>query len=248
MNDLLLDFNKKVREINHYFRLVKFLDDKQHIDGFRITTEQQATLKANCYLLLYNLVESSISEGLDAIFSDINQQNVTFEQLNNNYKQILLNYKFNLVKLSKNKGDIRSKKVFDNDFSEILSDLSVFKILNYNERKKINDDDIIVVSSNYKSYLKTLGINSEVSGNLDAKKIRELANDYGFIVPEKCDELLTIKNFRNQLAHGEKTFSEIGREKSVVELITINTKVVRYLRTVLKGISCFIDEKSYSSS
>jgi hypothetical protein len=234
MNELLLDFNKKVREINHYFRLVKFLDDKQHIDGFRITTEQQATLKANCYLLLYNLIESSIIEGLDAIFADINQQNIAFECLNDNYKKIWLEYKYQLVSKAKKS----NCKNFSRSYSEIIDDLAVFKILSYTDKTG-------VVYEDYKGYLKTLEVSSEVSGNLDARKIRELSESYGFFVPEKCVELLIIKNFRNHLAHGEKTFSEIGKEKSVPELITINVRVILYLRAVLKNISNFINNKQY---
>lgn len=250
MNALLLDFNKKVREINHYFRLVKFLDDKQHIEDFRVTSELQATLKANCYLLLYNLVESSVIEGLDAIFSDINQQNISFEQLNDNYKQLWLKYKFQLVKLSKNKGDSESRKTFDKDLLEILSDLSVFRVLDYKEFKKIDGDKIEVISENYKGYLKTLGINNEISGNLDTSKIEELAKIYGFDEPKRSSgrDLVNIKNFRNKLAHGEKTFSEIGREKSVPELIKINVRVIYYLRALLKNITRFIDNKEYSRS
>lgn len=236
MNDIQLDFNRKVREINHYFRLVKFLDDKQHTEGFRITGELQATLKANCYLLLYNLVEGSIVEGLDAIFFDINRHNISFSQLNDNYKQIWLKYKFQLVKLSKSKGDEKSRKAFNKNLIEILNDLDIFSILNYTD----NDG----VSENYKSYLKTLST-QDISGNLDARKIKEIAEIYGFSVPEKCNELLVIKNFRNQLAHGEKTFSEIGREKTIAELTKINIKIICYLRAVLKNISRFIHDKEY---
>jgi len=240
MSELLLDFNKKVREINHYFRLVKFLDDKQHIESFRITSELQATLKANCYLLLYNLVESSVVEGLDAIFADINQQNITFDQLNDNYKQIWLKYKFQLVNLSKRKGDKDSREAFDKSLLDILNDLATFGILDYKDKDG--------VSENYKSYLKILGINNEVSGNLDVRKIEELAKKYGFDEPKRSNgrDLINIKNFRNQLAHGEKTFSEIGKEKSVPELIKINVRVIYYLRALLKNIIRFIDNKEHS--
>jgi ABC-type microcin C transport system permease subunit YejB len=146
-----------------------------------------------------------------------------------------LKYKFQLVE-SKNK-----QEKFDKKLSEILNDLAIFKILDYTDKTGI-------VYENYKGYLKTLDISSEASGNLDARKIREIAKKYGFTVPEKCDELIDIKKFRNQLAHGEKTFSEIGREKSVVELIKINTRVIIYLRIILKNIRKFIDRKNYLAS
>jgi hypothetical protein len=157
-----------------------------------------------------------------------------FECLNDNYKKIWLEYKYQLVSKAKK----LNCKNFSSSFSEILDDLAIFKILNYRDKTG-------VVYEDYKSYLKTLEISSEVSGNLDARKIRELSESYGFSVPEKCDELLIIKNFRNHLAHGEKTFSEIGKEKSITELIRINVRVTLYLRAVLKSISDFINNKHY---
>jgi len=204
---------------------------------FRINTELQATLKANCFLLLYNLVEGSINEGLDAIIIDMNEHNVPVERLSDSYKQKWLKYNHELVKISKD-GD-RSKKLFNKDFSEILDSLLIFNILDY----KTKDGEY----TKYKSYLKTLNTN-EVSGNLDANKIREIAKTYGFSVPEKCDDLVEIKKFRNQLAHGERTFCDVGREKSIAELTTTNVRVIWYLRSVLKNINKFINDKGYLRS
>ena len=42
------------------------------------------------------------------------------------------------------------------------------------------------------------------SGNVDAKRIREVALQYGFQNPKKkAKELLTVKANRNDLAHGD---------------------------------------------
>ena len=237
MIELLRDFYKKVREINRYFKLVKFLDDKRHIADFRITGELQAILKANCYLLLYNLVEGSIFEGINAIFIDINNRNISFDQLEDNYKRIWLEYKYQLVTKSRNQGDKKSEKVFGKKLQDILCDLGEFSILPYTNKEGEKFE-------NYGSYVQLLG-SSEFSGNLDARKIRELAEKYKFSVPYECDELLVVKNSRNKLAHGEKTFVEVGQEKPMLELIRINLCIIRYLRVTLRSVEQLIRDKNY---
>jgi hypothetical protein len=240
MTDLLLDFYKKVREINRYFKLIKFLDDKRSIGNFRVTVEMQSALKANCYLMLYNLIEGSVFEGLDAIFADINSQSISFDQLKDNYKIMWLNYNCELVKRSKNYGDNKGSKVFGKKLQDILGNLREFSILPYTNKDGEKFE-------NYDGYAQLLD-SSEFSGNLDARKIREIAEKYGFIAPEEgvcSNELLAVKNFRNKLAHGEQTFSEVGQAKAVGELIKIYLCVFRYLRNTLKSIEQLIRNKNY---
>jgi hypothetical protein len=82
---------------------------------------------------------------------------------------------------------------------------------------------------------------------LDAQKIEEFAKKYGFEAPKRSNgrDLVNIKNFRNKLAHGEKMFSDIGKEKTVPELININIRVINYLRAFLENINQFINEEKY---
>jgi len=63
-----------------------------------------------------------------------------------------------------------------------------------------------------------------LSGSLDARKIKEFANQYGFstaIMPINfdgqlthisSDNLLTVKNQRNDLAHGVYSFAACGKD------------------------------------
>ena len=98
---------------------------------------------------------------------------------------------------------------------------------------------------NYKGYLKVTD-SSDVSGNLDAKKIREdLSKKYAFSATSSCDELRVIKNIRNKLAHGELVFSEAGADRTIDEIIAIKTKVVRYLQDILNDINQLLLQKRY---
>ncbi len=56
---------------------------------------------------------------------------------------------------------------------------------------------------------------------------------------------MTVKNNRNDLAHGIKSFAEVGKDKSADELIEIKNKVVEYLRQILEKIETYLDNQEY---
>ncbi|MDJ0518165.1 MAG: MAE_28990/MAE_18760 family HEPN-like nuclease, partial [Trichodesmium sp. MO_231.B1] len=70
---------------------------------------------------------------------------------------------------------------------------------------------------------------------MDDQKINTTAKKYGFSAKTKTDssDLLKVKDNRNDLAHGSKSFAEVGKDKSADELIEIQNKVVEYLRQIL---------------
>jgi len=90
----------------------------------------------------------------------------------------------------------------------------------------------------------------EFSGNLDAKKIREIFEKHSIrtIVhyrARKGGELLTVKTRRNNLAHGD-SFSECGRDYTTADLHRIKKSTVVFLRGLLKNIEKHIGEKKYA--
>ena len=92
------------------------------------------------------------------------------------------------------------------------------------------------------------------SGNVDAKVIRETAEKYGFSHSTDCAKtkngknLLLVRENRNHLAHGIKSFEEVGRDKTIEELLEIKEEVVEYLRQILKNIEGYLDNKEYLDS
>lgn len=88
------------------------------------------------------------------------------------------------------------------------------------------------------------------SGNVDARKIRDTATEYGF--SHLTDyaktghglDLLIIKSNRNDLAHGYKSFAEVGKEETADELLEIKKKTVSYLREILQNIEQYLSKKN----
>jgi len=92
------------------------------------------------------------------------------------------------------------------------------------------------------------------SGNIDARKIKQTANEYGFSSQTdyaktgKGADLLSIKSNRNDLAHGYKSFAEVGKDKTADELLEIKKKTVSYLREILQNIEQYLSNKEYLGS
>ena len=92
----------------------------------------------------------------------------------------------------------------------------------------------------FPEYVKQINL---FSGNLDSKKIKEIAGRFGvsFNVNKKYkNTLLYIKNTRNKLAHGELRYSEACRDKTDEEIADYIDTAYRYM---LKLIDSF--EKVY---
>lgn len=102
----------------------------------------------------------------------------------------------------------------------------------------------------------SVALSEEVSmaGNVDARYIRQLASVYGFCCETAKDrtwggvDLLTIKNHRNILAHGQQTFEEVGRDYPTAELISLSRRSIAYMSEILGNISTYIDRRDYLDS
>lgn len=89
------------------------------------------------------------------------------------------------------------------------------------------------------------------SGNVDARKIKEKALVYGF--PTVTDfrltadgaDLVTVKASRNDLAHGLKSFGEIGRDYTAHSLYRLGSRVMNYLEAILIQIDVYLDDGDY---
>ncbi|NET55552.1 MAG: hypothetical protein F6K47_05090, partial [Symploca sp. SIO2E6] len=54
--------------------------------------------------------------------------------------------------------------------------------------------------------------------------------------------------YSNDLAHGFKSFKEVGRDISADELVEIKKKVISYLREILQNIETYLANREYLDS
>lgn len=227
MNNTKIDFEKRKEEINTYFSFLEIIDDDENtrlkykvnngIEENRIPDKLQEILIANGFLILYNLIEATIRNSIIEIFNSIREESVSFEQLSEKMKRVWIKQSSNKFK----EGSFRSETL-----REYLYDIST-DILNR---------EIILLDKN----------SIDFSGNLDAREIRKLADSFGFEQTTNGRNLLTIKEKRNRLAHGEHTFYDIGKDFTVNQLITFKTESFEYLQDTINKIETYISNKNYT--
>ena len=226
MIDTKIEFNKRLAEIDLYFQTLEILDKGrckilcQTINGDElkqdINEELTRILKANGFLLLYNLIESTIRKSITAIFNAMHSESVTFHQLTLDLRKLWINQQVR-------------------DFKEGTFKIDTLKKLLYDIADSILNSQLLQFESTCVN----------ISGNIDAREIRGIAAQFGFKQSLNGEELLTVKDKRNKLAHGELTFTEIGRDYTINDLITFKEKSHNYLLDVLNCIEEYINERKY---
>jgi hypothetical protein len=217
-------FEDRVQEINLYFHAIKELDcvDK-NCDSTGIPYYDDKfvkILKANTLLMIYNLVESTIMEGILEIYEKVKQEGLTYAQVSREIKAIWFSYKF--------------KQVYDQQAHYNSYKGKAIEIVNF-----ILDGEVIDL--NRKA--------TAISGNLDVKSIKNVFNEHGIVFRanerKSEDALKIVKSQRNSLAHGTLSFVECGRNYSIEDLEKIREEVVIFLGTILEDMKKYYDEKKY---
>lgn len=216
------EYNKRKHEVSRYLDAVEYLDNGLckivctdilgKDSSLPIDDELSKILKANCFILLYNLIESTIVNSIKAITNSIEREKLTFEQFSDEIKRLWIQQEAkNIKNLNQTVGIITK-----------LTD-SVLK----------------------KEFIAITVESVHISGNIDAQEIRKIAKQIGWEQTKDGRDLATVKNKRNSLAHGEFTFSDIGKDYTIKELIEIKDKTIQYLDNVLQKVEEFVNSKKY---
>lgn len=218
MNTVFQDFQTRASEVEGYFDFVVRLADKELVvqstlDGTSALSNHASedllkTLKASCYLLLYNLIESTMRNAVEAIFEELKVNRTSFDECRWELREeILRNFK---------------KRSTDKLLSRLIT---------------IACD---VIHETFEG--------SEIfGGNLDARTIRKTAVRFGFEPPvgSQFHLLQTVKDVRNDLAHGVKSFAEVGRNASTPDLMEAKEQTIEILRQTLENIQIYLSGQLY---
>lgn len=217
MQLVIEEFRERVAEIKAYLNFVADVDKdeillKRASDGGDAHSPIQRgdllrTFKASALLMLYNLMESSLTNAVEAIFDELEKEAISYDVCREEIRVVVL-------------GNLRQHQP-----RKLVAELNALAT------------DIVT---------KTFRKDDIVSGNVDAREIREVAKQYGFPEPtSRGDRLLTVKTHRNDLAHGSKSFAEVGRSFSVPDIQEIEGDVVAYLTEMLNNVSEYLTTKGY---
>lgn len=234
MQEVLDSFEERANEVMLYFEhLEKFYDPNVYLakDNDDGTTERLPMdsdflkiLKANAFLITYNLVESSITDGVLAIYKELEVRSYTFEKVREELREIWINYHY--------------QTVFDHS--------SNFQSYRKQAKRLV---EMAINRTTIKLDKKAIGI----SGNLDADIIREICYKHGINsqVDPICrggEKLGIVKEQRNALAHGNLSFSECGRSFTDTGLREIMEQVILYVRNILVNMKEYLEQQKYDIS
>ncbi len=214
------EYNKRKLEIETYLDLLIALDkDGAHIldiDGnqYPIKPIANTVCKATIHLIIYNLVEATVSAGVKSIYNKISDERLTFADIMEKLKVVWWHSK------SLSLTNCANNKLVDNVYE--------FYCAAENE-----------VPINFNNFI------SGISGNLDADIIRTVCHKYGIRPVSDGRDLGNIKDNRNDLAHGNKSFSEIGRDEVPSDLLEIAKRVFEFLDEFVENVNTYLNEFLY---
>ena len=197
------EFERRVGEIEEY---IDYLEKLENQGGISVTLMN--TMKSSALLMMYNLVESTMTNAMQDIFDHMRTTNTGFENLTDKMKELVLN-------MSKKR---RAADVV----------------------KKMSDDAITLAVACFER----IGL---FSGNIDTRKISETVKEIGLRPRRNYSEdiLVTIKDERNSLAHGTKSFSDCGKDYAATELRINYEKVKSLLLRVIADFEIYLQQRMY---
>lgn len=214
------EYDQRKNEISSYIEMLKVLENDgakiSDIDGndLVITVVQQKVCKASCYLLIYNLVEATVMNGITSIYNKIKDENLSFVQVMDKLRRVWWH--------------ARAESISATGKNEVIETIYDY----YCETLTSSQLD-------FKNFI------SGVSGNMSAEGIRSVCHRYGIQVVPNGNELEDVKRYRNWLAHGNKSFSEIGQDTTATELETSVEKIFVFLDIFVININTYLTEEKY---
>ncbi|MBY0244575.1 MAG: hypothetical protein K2Q03_03875 [Sphingobacteriaceae bacterium] len=211
--------------------LTRFFEDRQndvdifftHLDSLSIDTntsnlELHKILKSQCILMLYNVIEGTVNQGIQLIFDKVTNSNVSHDNVSEKIQIIWYKHHEDF-----NKHVDDSMKMIACFKDKFLSNL----VLNLTEFRKVNP-----------SYFG--------AGTLDSKKIKSILKkkfDIDLLYVENVLE--SIKNNRNNLAHGEASYLECCHEITFAVLTEWKDKTIDYMQKYINTINDYVDNKKF---
>ncbi len=233
MNTVISDFNERVKEVYLYFAFIKDIIEKDarlqfkeegKLKSKQIKSDLVKILKANFFLILYNLIESSFRKSLVILCNEISSGPVEFDSIIPEIKKIWI------------------KKHYKS-FSKINQED------NPNDRTKLVDYLLDVIENIATDAVTIEPVKGNLAGSIDGQKIRETFLVYGIpigpLASKESNKLLIVKNRRNQLAHGHVSFANCGRDFTIPELDDIKKQTVSFMRFILKHLNKKLSDGYY---
>ena len=226
------DFQERKNEIVNILSYLKYMEKERSTNdsieknmevGDVDFNKLQKTIKASILLMLYNLVESTLTNCLNEIHDAITESTIPYNKLNNSIQTLFLAYHIESMKKTRGRDDQAS----------IMRDL-IFLL-----KEEGN------ISITYQELNSVYGL---YSGNLDGKKVQSVLRRYGVEVSLHTQPLAEIRFLRNKLTHGELSFEDVGKDIHLGQIDDYVDKTIKHMEDVIRCVETFIQAKDYCKS
>ncbi|HEX4065295.1 MAG TPA: MAE_28990/MAE_18760 family HEPN-like nuclease [Acidobacteriaceae bacterium] len=228
MGVLLAEFDARVQEIELYYSFLRALlaDKADRLTGgsrrvYKISDDLAKILKANAYLLLYNLVESSVRDGLTRIYESVHLEGISYDKLCGELRHIWIEDRFRPD--AARQAENTAARVI-----EVIEKVIAAEIVTFDPKRLPISGNID--AAKMRELAKRYGFSCKTTKRTRGGRA-----------------LLDVKSERNSLAHGAKSFSECGRDATLNSLGSTKAQVILYLRQILRNIESYIAKKQFST-
>lgn len=220
-------------EIRAYLDFLKVAVERRAIlsarDGelqFPLTLELTHTLKANLVLLLYSAMEATLVQLLDEMHDAIGANCSSADALNAQLLRVVLR----TVKKD-------SKSTVLSSISPLHTSLFRYWLDDWKNRTSGKDKRVDGISGSVDSLvfyeqLKKFGVVAQTANDRPPAHLTDIA-------------LQKVKTNRNELAHGEKSFTDLGRDLAVPTLETDSLAVFDTLRRIAAEVDDYLEGRRY---
>lgn len=227
MQQLFDEFEERKEEIDCYYKFLRqvtsqtySLKNRRSNMDICLDNRIKKILKANSFLLLYNLIESTVKNSVQFVCQEIVKENIQYNDI--------------VEGLQKQWVKVHTRQHLQSPKDEKLRDGVKFII-----DKTLND--FIQFEGNYKI---------KYSDNIDTEVMLAIAKDFGFKLDfakslKHGYRIGEIRVKRNFLAHGNITFSDCGQNLSMEDLTLYKNDTYKVLKKFLSVIKKYLDKKKY---
>ena len=218
MNNTFILFEDRKAEIEFYYSIMLDIEN----DTGKIQTIDNSKffriLKSNFLLMLYNLVEACVVSGMLEIYESLKQSQSGYNELIEEIQSLWSKYKIGEIYKS-----LGTRSSYEKGVREIIAQV-------------ITDEPV---------FLNRAAL--EISGNLDARRIKNLCDKHciRYVASDDDGCLKTVKEKRQNLAHGDESFGDCARDMTLSQLEHIKDEVIRFIGSILNGMKNYYDNKLY---
>jgi len=216
------------REMEVYLRFLALLDENPtlKVSRRRRSVDERVIkiLKANTFLLIYNFVEASIRDAFRVLYSAMSTDGCRVRSVSERLRHLWV--------------DAAVHRVMPQSANQ-----DTYRAVT----RQLVADAVRNVSTAFNVEQLRFG------GNLDAAQIRKTCCDHGVSVrthrnARGGEKLVLVKSRRNDLAHGNLSFSECGRDYTVAQLVEIRRETVLFVRGVLQSVERYVSRRGFRSA